>query len=96
MRRSTSRICSVNVRPGVTAIGLTNGVPLSGTEWTQPYGLEDQSEAEWERNSADFRMITSEYFAAMGIQLIAGRVFTPEEDVVERERIAIVDRALAL
>ena len=81
--------------PGVEAIGLTNAVPLSGTEWSQPYGLPGETEAEWERNSADFRMITSEYFTTMGIGFVAGRTFTAEEDVMERERIVIVDRTLA-
>jgi predicted permease len=85
----------VRALPGIEAVGLTNAIPLSGTEWTQPYGLEGESEAEWERNSADFRMITSQYFNALGIRLVAGRGFTPEEDVSERERVAIVDAALA-
>jgi len=85
----------VQASPGVEAIGLTNAIPLSGVEWTQPYGLDSETEAEWERNSADFRMITSQYFKAMGIRLLAGRAFTPEEDVSERERVAIVDAALA-
>jgi predicted permease len=81
--------------PGVEAIGLTNAVPLSGAEWSQPYGLPGETEAEWERNSADFRMITSEYFTTMGIGLMAGRMFTAEENVMERERVVIVDRKLA-
>ncbi len=80
---------------GVQAVGLTNAIPLSGVEWTQPYGIAGEPEAEWERRNADFRMITSEYLAALGIRLLAGRAFTPEEDVSERERVAIVDVTLA-
>jgi putative ABC transport system permease protein len=85
----------VRALPGVEAVGLTNAIPLSGVEWTQPYGLDGETEAEWERNSADFRMITSQYFEALGVRLLAGRAFTPEEDVSEHERVAIVDAALA-
>lgn len=81
--------------PGVQTVGLTNAVPLSGREWTQPYGIEGQGEAEWERNRADFRMITSEYLTAMGIPLVAGRTFTADEDLNERDRVALVDVTLA-
>lgn len=80
---------------GVTAAGLVGELPLAGGRWTQPYGWGGQAEHEWEANRADFRVVTSRYFDAMGVRLLEGRVFTPEEDLVEDRRVVIVDAKLA-
>jgi predicted permease len=81
--------------PGVESVGLVGGLPLSGVVFTQPYGLEGSSEADWSRNEANFRVATAEYFEAMGTRLLSGRVFTPAENVIEDERVVIVDAELA-
>ncbi len=81
--------------PGVEAVGLTGGLPLGGVVWRQPYGAEGSTLEEWTGTSANFRMISAEYFEAMGTRLLAGRAFTPAENLNENERVAIVDAALA-
>ncbi|NIR44312.1 MAG: ABC transporter permease [Gemmatimonadetes bacterium] len=81
--------------PGVEAVGLVGRLPLAGDLWTQPYGLDGASVEEWSANEADFRMVTSGYFRAMGIRLLAGRHFTEAEDLYERERVAIIDERMA-
>jgi putative ABC transport system permease protein len=81
--------------PGVEAVGAIGGLPLSGTVWTQPYGQASEPPDAWERNEADFRVITSGYFEAMGMRLLAGRSFTPDEDLAEERRVAIVDARMA-
>ncbi len=85
----------INALPGVEAVGLVGRLPLAGRIWTQPYGLEGQSEAEWAANAADFRMITSGYFRAMGTKLMAGRFFTEDEDLFENRRVVIIDEKMA-
>jgi putative ABC transport system permease protein len=80
---------------GVAAVGLVGTLPLSGAKWTQPYGLPGQAESEWAQNRADFRVVTSEYFDAVGSRLVAGRGFTAQEDLVEDGRVVIVDEQLA-
>jgi predicted permease len=81
--------------PGVRAVGLSGALPLTGAVWMQPWGLAGQPPAEWERNAADFRVITADYFEAMGTRLLAGRTFTAQEDVNEDGRVVIVDAELA-
>jgi len=80
---------------GVEAVGLVGRLPLAGRMWTQPYGLPGQSEAQWPNQRADFRMITSGFFEAMGTSLLAGRRFTPAEDLSEEHRVVIVDERMA-
>ena len=92
MRRVQERVRAL---PGVEAVGLIGGLPLAGELWTQPFGLPGQSPDEWGGNEANFRVITSDYFRAMGTRVVAGRPFTSQEDVVEDERVVIVDEALA-
>ena len=86
----------VEAIPGVEAMGLVGRLPLGGRIWTQPYGLPGQSESRWAENRADFRMVTSHYFRAMGSRLLEGRSFTEEEDLTEDRRVAVVDEKLAL
>jgi len=86
---------SVSELPGVRTVGLVGVLPLGGGRWSQPYGLPGQPETEWEENRADFQMITSGYFEAMRARLIEGRSFTAQEDLVEEERVVVVDEKLA-
>ena len=86
----------VEAIPGVEAMGLVGRLPLGGRVWTQPYGLPGQGESRWAENRADFRMVTSHYFQAMGSRLLEGRSFTNEEDLVEDRRVAVIDEKLAL
>jgi predicted permease len=92
LRRMTEQLREV---PGVEAAGAVGALPLSGETWTQPYGVEGQPATDWPRNQANFRMITSGYFSAIGTRLLSGRFFTAEEDVVEAHRVVIVDEKLA-
>ena len=47
-----------------------------------------------EHLAADYRDITSNYFATMGIPLIAGRTFT-EQDNLDHPRVVVIDETLA-
>ncbi|MEE8148530.1 MAG: ABC transporter permease, partial [Longimicrobiales bacterium] len=82
--------------PQVEAVGLVGVLPLAGGRWSQPYGLPGQAESEWAENRADFRVISSGYFEAMGTRLVAGRTFTTQEDLSEAGgRVVIIDDKLA-
>jgi predicted permease len=81
--------------PGVRAVGLTNALPLSGRRWVQPWGLPGEADGAWSGRRADFRMVTSGYFEAVGTPLLEGRTFTSDEDLNERRRVVVVDRTLA-
>jgi len=81
--------------PGVRSVGLAGLLPLEGDRWTQPYGLPGQSASEWGMNRADFRVVTSGAFDALGTRVLEGRGFTAREDLYEGERVVVVDEKLA-
>ena len=81
--------------PEVSAVGLTGGLPLGGVDFRQPYGAEGTLPEDWSRDEANFRVITAEFFEAMGTRVLAGRAFTPVENVQENERVAVVSAGLA-
>jgi putative ABC transport system permease protein len=81
--------------PGVRSVGLVGVLPLEGDRWTQPYGLPGQSRSEWGSSRADFRVVTSGAFEALGTRVLRGRGFTAREDLYEDERVVVVDEKLA-
>jgi putative ABC transport system permease protein len=85
----------VGALPGVVAVGSVNWLPLAGqhsrtsfaTEGT-PAGLHP------DLPSADIAFVDGDYFAAMGIPLLAGRTFG-REDRAETGWVFVVDDAMA-
>ncbi|HKK07808.1 MAG TPA: ABC transporter permease, partial [Gemmatimonadota bacterium] len=80
---------------GVRAVGIVGGLPLGGELWTRPYGPGGSPPADWGHREANFRVIDSGYFRALGTRVLAGRTFTRREDRVEGDRVAVVDATLA-
>ncbi len=65
--------------PGVTAVGLTNGLPASN-EWIgSGYTIEGVPAANWKLKFAMFATVYGDYFKAMNIPLLDGRVFTMDD-----------------
>lgn len=74
--------------PGVQAAAVVEaGVPLNrGGNMTVVY--------DGERRSVDYRTITPDYFTALGVRLLEGRVLT-EGDGATGERVVVVNQAYA-
>ena len=85
----------VSALPGVTKVGATNGIPLSGsggsgtTTIDNPAIPDDQGTPE-----ADQRIVTPGYFEAMGMTLLSGRMFD-ERDSETGQPVAIIDETMA-
>jgi predicted permease len=76
--------------PGVLEAGIINRLPLSGL--TQNGGIEFEG---LERGiTADWRVATPGYFAAMGIPLKQGRAFS-DADRTTGPRVGVIDDAMA-
>jgi putative ABC transport system permease protein len=92
VRRALADLAAV---PGVTAAAAVNALPLSGDNSSGAMTPEGwPAPPPGQRESADRRAITPDYFAAMGIRVLEGRAFTDADD--ERGApVAIVSRALA-
>jgi predicted permease len=81
--------------PGVRAAAAVNFLPLSGF-WSEaifvPEGLPQPRPGH--EPSADSRLVSPDYFATMGIPLLAGRAFT-QRDRKGSMQVAIVSQAVA-
>jgi len=81
----------VKTVPGVKAAAIVNNPPLSGVNTS----LDMQLRSPGEKSPPTLaRTISPEYFAAMGIPLIAGRIFT-DSDVSGAPGVAIINEYLA-
>jgi len=81
--------------PGVEVAGANTAPPLSGVEWSMTYTVDGlPAPAPGEEPSAEYNVVSPEYFRALGIRLIDGR-FTREDDTPDRGRVALVNEAFA-
>ncbi len=81
--------------PGVKAVGAVSALPLSQMFAWGPLVLEGRTPAPGEKFvNADQRTVAGDYFAAMQIPLLRGRLFTLQ-DTREAPRVAIVDDHMA-
>jgi putative ABC transport system permease protein len=80
--------------PGVSAAGLVTDIPLYGGSSTgfdvdgRPAALPGQ------RAMTDYRMINSDYFAAMGMRILKGRAFS-SHDTETAPGVVIINETLA-
>jgi predicted permease len=79
LREAIQRLQGV---PGVTAVGVVNRLPLSGISMTTMMVLEGTERAPMsmlERPQGEVRSVNAEYFRALGIPLLEGRLFDTTE-----------------
>jgi predicted permease len=63
--------------PGVSAIGVSNLLPLAGEGSNNMVNLDGDTTPEMERPIVDFRFINEDFFRAMGIPIVQGRAVEP-------------------
>ena len=88
--------------PGIQATGLSRSFPVgdTGHGWFQQVfayepGAEEESEESLLPMGLYTHAVTADYFAAMGIPLLQGRLFRPLDSAPEAERVVIIDEYLA-
>ncbi|MFP5264635.1 MAG: ABC transporter permease [Blastocatellia bacterium] len=85
---------NVSALPGVVSVGATESLPMSGD---YVYGFEIEGRppaAPGEDISTNYYSVTPDYFRAMGIQLLRGRLFT-DRDRDGAQRVAIINESMA-
>jgi len=81
--------------PGVQSAGAVYPLPLSGAEEGMGFGIEGRPPATpGERRNAGPRWVSPDYFKALKIQLLKGRVFT-ESDGAEAPLVLVINEAMA-
>jgi putative ABC transport system permease protein len=80
--------------PGVQAVGITHSMPLVG-DYVLAFDIEGRPPVQpADMPSTNYYSVTPGYFRAMGIRLIRGRVFTPQDDA-KAPRVAIINETMA-
>jgi putative ABC transport system permease protein len=80
--------------PGVQAVGITHSMPLAG-DYVLGFNIEGRPPiAPSDLPSTNYYSVTPDYFRAMGIRLVRGRVFTPQDDA-KAPRVAIINETMA-
>jgi len=81
--------------PGVEAVGSVTELPMSGQLNDVPFTIEGRPPVRAnERFGADFRRISGDYFRAMRIPLLKGRLFN-EQEVRQSSKVVVISESLA-
>ena len=80
--------------PGVQAVGLTHALPLIG-DWVLGFKIEGRPEVlPSDMPNTNYYSVSPDFFRAMGIRLMRGRLFTPQDDA-HAPRVAVINETLA-
>ncbi len=80
--------------PGVQQVGLTQALPLLG-DWVFTFEIAGRPKlAPSDQPNTNFYAVTPDYFRAMGIPLIRGRLFTPQDDA-KAPHVALINATMA-
>jgi putative ABC transport system permease protein len=80
--------------PGVQAVAVAKHLPLSGDNMNFAFDVEGRPFPTGKSPGADCRFVTPEYFRALGIPLIKGRVFT-NGDGAQSPQVLLINEAMA-
>jgi putative ABC transport system permease protein len=86
---------SIAAVPGVKAVGAINNLPLAGGGMNGTFRVEGQTVPAGQEPECEKYIVTPDYFRAMGIRLVAGRLFT-EQDMANKPRVILVNENMAL
>jgi putative ABC transport system permease protein len=90
----TDVVDAMRVIPAVSDIGAVSIIPAAFNNWSRRFFPEGQNVTEQEARTAQFRMATPDYFAAMRIPLMRGRLFD-DSDRPDSTPVAILSTTLA-
>jgi predicted permease len=70
----------VGAVPGVTVVGMTSDLPLGLSSSSQGVAIPGYEFAEGEQRGSAYHVVTEGYLEALGVRLMEGRTFTPQDD----------------
>lgn len=80
----------IEALPGVAAVGLTNSPPMADYNTSlNVFAVGPSRIAPTESIQSEWRLVNDEYFRAMGIPVIQGRVFTKADDGQARRSVVV-------
>ena len=87
-------VARISSTPGIVAAGITTALPSSGFSPEAGFTIEDQPAEKWKLKFGGFAITDGDYFRAMGMPLLEGRTFTPE-DRANSPLVVIVNESMA-
>jgi putative ABC transport system permease protein len=88
-------LAKVSTLPSVTAAAVGNNVPFDDNEWDSSFHITGTApDQPGQEPSAEINMISPDYFRALGMPVLRGRAFGPEEGP-GKQTSAIIDETLA-
>ena len=88
-------LAALAAEPGVRSAGAINNLPMTGLGAATSYEALGREKPPLGREPvADVRIVSGDYFAAMGIPLLKGRLFTPH-DRGDRSRVIVINETMA-
>ena len=91
LRELTARLETL---PGVQGVGISDDLPIEGTDSSMDLFVENREPAPGERMMTGVHVVNPRYFEAMGIPLLNGRVFT-ERDTLETPTMLVVNETMS-
>jgi putative ABC transport system permease protein len=79
---------------GVQSAAAANLLPLTGEDWSFSFDIKGRELPEEDQPSAEYRVVSSEYFRTMRIPLRDGRPFS-NQDRMNSQPVAIINEAFA-
>src|SRR3954453_19652293 len=80
--------------PGVQAVGITHSMPLVG-DYVLGFNIEGRPPIDpSDLPKTNYYSVTPDYLRAMGIRLVRGRMFTPQDDA-KAPRVALINETMA-
>jgi putative ABC transport system permease protein len=80
--------------PGVTSVAEGVPLPLTGSQMTVSFDIEERPSEVSNRPHSDIAIVTPDYFHTLGVPLLEGRQFTERDDAKARP-VVIINRAFA-
>ncbi len=80
--------------PGVVSVGTTQNAFVPGFSYQTLISIKDRPTPDAQPHTVQFRRVSPDYFKAMQIKALQGRVFA-DTDVAERPQVALVSRQFA-
>jgi putative ABC transport system permease protein len=88
-------LARVSTLPSVTAAAVGNNVPFDDNEWDSSFHITGTApDQPGQEPSAEINMISPDYFRVLGMPVLRGRAFGPEEGP-GKQTAAIIDETLA-
>ena len=87
-------IDAVKALPAVESVSLSANGPLANSRRTSSLGVEGYTPAEGERLQTNEEVVTEDYFSTVGLHLVEGRLFGPE-DRSPGSRATVINQTMA-